>query len=41
MPPIFNDIAEVIPITAVLPCGEILGDVPPRVMLGQTAIWTS
>jgi hypothetical protein len=38
MPPIFNDVAKVILITPVLPRDAVLGDVPPHIMLGQTAI---
>jgi hypothetical protein len=40
MPPIFNDIAEVIPFTAVFPRDAVLGDASLCIMLGQMAIWT-
>jgi hypothetical protein len=34
MPPIFNDVVEVILITAVLPYVAVLGDASPRIMFG-------
>jgi hypothetical protein len=40
MPPIFNNVAEVIPITAVFPRDAVLGDVLPCIMLEQTVITT-
>jgi hypothetical protein len=40
MPSIFNDVVEIIPITAVLACGTVLGDASSHIMLRQAAIWT-
>jgi hypothetical protein len=37
---ILNDIAEVVLITVTLPRSAVLGDVPPRIVLEQTMIWT-
>jgi hypothetical protein len=41
MPPIFDDIVEVITIAAILPYGTVLSDVSPHIMLSQMAIRTS
>jgi hypothetical protein len=34
MPPIFDDVAEVIPIMAIFLRGAVLSDAPSRIMLG-------
>jgi hypothetical protein len=38
MPPVFNDVVEIIPITTVFPRNAILGDAPSCIMLEQTVI---
>jgi hypothetical protein len=37
-PPVFNDIAEVIPITVVLPYVVVLGDVASCVIVSQATV---
>jgi hypothetical protein len=38
---IFNDIAKVVLIVAILPRGTVLGDAPSCIVLGQMVIWAS
>jgi hypothetical protein len=40
MPPIFNDVAEVIPFMAIFLRGAVLCDALPCIMLKQMVIWT-
>jgi hypothetical protein len=40
MPPIFNNIADVISFPALFLSDTTLGDAPSRVVLGSTVIWT-
>jgi hypothetical protein len=37
---IFNDVAEVVPITTVFPRCVVLSDAPSCIVLNQMAIWT-
>jgi hypothetical protein len=41
MPPIFNDIEEVVSVMTILPHVAVLGDVSSRIVVGQMAIAAS